>query len=108
VWQKARSLARRTYQFTGGLPPSEKRGLIDQMRRSAVSVASNIAEGAAMDTDAQFSRFLGYALASASELHSQLDVCSEVGLGDRAEHASLDRDIDEVKRMLTGLRKRLR
>jgi four helix bundle protein len=78
------------------------------MRRAAVSISSNIAEGAACDSDAQFSRFVGYALASASELQSQLDLCVDVGFGDRIAIAALDQEIDEVKRMLAGLRRRLK
>ena len=77
------------------------------MRRAAVSLSSNIAEGAAAGSDPQFSRFLGYALASASELHSQVDLCTELGLWDDDALRVLDRELDEVKRMLVGLRKRL-
>ncbi len=68
VWKLAVELAKSVYEITGEYPKEESYGLAAQMRRSAVSVASNIAEGAARQGDKEFVRFLHMALGSASEL----------------------------------------
>ena len=81
---------------------------MDQLRRCVVSIASNIAEGAASDTDAQFRRFLGYAMGSAAELQSQLEICVELSFLDGGEQQALDAQLEELKRMISGLRSRLR
>lgn len=72
AWQKAFKLAENVYQLTKDFPPDEKYGLTDQLRRSAVSVMSNIAEGVGKSTDADRNRFYGMARGSAMEAASQL------------------------------------
>jgi four helix bundle protein len=82
VWQLAMDLVVEIYVLTRGLPGSEKFGLLVQMRRAAVSVPSNIAEGAARNSTAEFARYLSIAKGSISELETQvelvrrLDLCS--------------------------------
>ena len=71
VWRQAIELAKVVYRLTANFPASELYGLISQMRRSAVSVASNIAEGAARHTDKEFMQFLYIALGSLAELDTQ-------------------------------------
>lgn len=73
VWQRACGLALDVYQHTAGFPVEERFGLTSQIRRSAVSVPSNIAEGCGRDGDREFARFLQVAMGSASEMecHSQ-------------------------------------
>jgi four helix bundle protein len=71
VWRQAIELAKVVYRLTANFPASELYGLVSQMRRSAVSVASNIAEGAARHTDKEFMQFLYIALGSLAELDTQ-------------------------------------
>ena len=79
VWKKAISLAKFIYDLTKYLPKEETYGLSDQMKRSTVSIASNVAEGAARQSDKEFIQFLYIALGSASELDTQLEICRAIG-----------------------------
>ena len=79
AWKKAIEFTARIYRLTENLPESEKFGLTAQMRRAAVSVASNIAEGAARNTKKEFTRFLHTAQGSLSELDTQVIICRELG-----------------------------
>lgn len=79
VWQLAMQLVEQIYQLTTLLPDQERFGLISQMRRCAVSVPSNIAEGAARRSDKDFLRFLGIARGSLMELDTQLEICFRLG-----------------------------
>lgn len=74
VWQQAIDLAIQIYRVTADLPPAELYGLTAQMRRSSVSVSSNIAEGAARGSDREMARFLKIAIGSLSELDSQVEL----------------------------------
>ena len=78
-------------------------GLVAQMRRSAVSIPSNIAEGAARRGDKEFSHFLYIALGSASELDTQLEIAKEVGFGDQTEIGAVQQSLDQVSKMIQGL-----
>jgi len=73
VWKKAIHFVKRIYQITGEFPSEEKFGLVSQMRRSAISIASNISEGAGRNNKKEFNQFLGVAQGSASELETQLE-----------------------------------
>jgi len=79
VWQRAMELAAEVYQVVKKLPKEELFSLSDQMRRSAVSIPSNIAEGQARSTKKEFVRFLAIALGSKSELETQLLLSVKVG-----------------------------
>lgn len=72
IWQKAMKIAEDVYRLSASFPKAEKFGLISQIRRSAVSVPSNIAEGAVRNTDGEFKNFLGIASGSSNELFTQL------------------------------------
>ena len=74
VWQQAIDLAQHTYEITKTFPKEELYGIVSQMRRSAVSVASNIAEGAARQGNKEFIEFLYIASGSASELDTQIEI----------------------------------
>ncbi len=74
VWNQAIDLAIQIYHVTSDLPPEERYGLTAQMRRSSVSVSSNIAEGAARGSDREMARFLKIAIGSLSELDSQVEL----------------------------------
>jgi len=79
VWQKGIRLVKQIYQLTGEFPSSEKYGLVAQMRRAAVSVPSNIAEGQARHTTKEFIQFVSYAEGSAAELETQIIIAIELG-----------------------------
>ena len=80
VWNEAVDYATYVYEVTSQMPWFEKKGLCDQLRRAAVSISSNIAEGAARSTDADFAHFLDFALGSAFEVETQLKISKKRGL----------------------------
>ncbi|MGA8407266.1 MAG: four helix bundle protein [Candidatus Acidiferrales bacterium] len=73
VWQKGIALAKKVYEITERFPPAERFGLISQMRRAAVSIPSNLAEGQARRTTGEFVHFISNAEGSAAELDAQLN-----------------------------------
>ena len=87
VWKEAMDLVEDVYRITAYFPIEEKYGLISQIRRSAVSIPSNIAEGAYRNTNGEFKQFLGVANGSAGELYTQLVLSQRLGLID-ANHIS--------------------
>jgi four helix bundle protein len=99
---RASALAVATYRFTAAFPGCERFGLAAQMRRAAVSVASNIAEGCGRGGERDFLRFLYMAHGSASELSTQLAIALAMGFGSTGGAALAD-DIDHVQRMLNRL-----
>ena len=107
VWQKSLELTKRVYELTGRFPTQEKFGLVTQLRRAAVSVPSNIAEGQARRKNREFVQFVSYAQGSVAEIETQLVLSVELGFC-RAEDAALALDaVVQIKRMLTGLRREL-
>ena len=108
VWQKSMALVKRVYEVTRAFPHEEMFGLTSKMRRAAVSIPSNIAEGYGRIYDKERINFLSIALGSASELETQLMISEDLGFtanGDNAELSSLN---NEVIRMLTSLIKGIR
>jgi len=105
VWQKGMLLAKEIYKLTGGFPPEEKFGLVSQMRRAVVSVPSNIAEGQARHTTGEFVLFISHAEGSLAELDTQLSLAVELGFlaAERVKPCALL--IEELRRMLNGLRR---
>ena len=89
VWNEAVDYATYVYEVTSQMPWFEKKGLCDQLQRAAVSISSNIAEGAARSTDADFAHFLDFALGSAFEVETQLKISKNVGY-----FKNLDTDLD--------------
>ena len=79
VWQEAVSYATEVYKVTAEMPWFEKKGLCDQLQRAVVSISSNIAEGSARPSDADFAHFLDTALGSAYEVETQLLIAKNVG-----------------------------
>lgn len=82
VWKEAVAFATCVYEITSKMPRFEKKGLCDQLQRAAVSISSNIAEGAARPSDSDFARFLDFALGSAFEVETQLQIARNVGYVD--------------------------
>lgn len=107
VWQRSIDLTVSIYKLTQEFPKAETYGLVSQMRRASVSVASNIAEGRGRLSPAEFRQFLGIALASTFEIQTQLIVARKLAMGnDRAigEAAALG---NEVSKMLTSFIQKL-
>jgi four helix bundle protein len=105
VWQKAMSLARQAYTLTRGLPKSEAYGLLTQVRRAAVSVPSNIAEGHGRLTDSQFRHFLGNARGSLYEMQTQVELAGGLGYIEEKLVEELMVQGGEVARLINGLAK---
>jgi four helix bundle protein len=92
VWRKAKALAVDVYRATDRFPKHEIFGLTSQMRRAAVSVASNIAEGQGRGTKPDFAKFLCIARGSLLELETQLEIAVELGMGNADELRKLSED----------------
>ena len=107
VWQKAHTVALAIYRETASFPRDEMYGLTSQMRRSASSVPTNIAEGSARDGHREFHQFLAIALGSAAELEYQILLSKDLGYLTVAKFDELDKNIAEVKRMLVALKRSL-
>jgi four helix bundle protein len=105
VWQKSMALAKEIYKITAGFPSEEKFGLISQMRRAAVSVPSNIAEGQARNTTGEFVLFISHAEGSLAELDTQLTLAVELNFLSLEKAGSCLDSITELRRMLNGLRR---
>jgi four helix bundle protein len=103
VWQKAMELARQVYLQTEGFPKSEMFGLRMQMRRSAVSVASNIAEGHGRLTDPQLRNSLGMARGSLYELQTQAELACDLGFINRKSIERLFELATETGKLINGL-----
>jgi four helix bundle protein len=108
VWQRAIELSTVMYRFTSSFPRTEQFGLVTQMRRAAVSIASNIAEGYGRSTKGEYLQFLGHARGSNSELQTQLVISNLLGFGENSSKDSADRLTADVSRMLNALMTRLR
>ncbi len=107
VWQKAMDLVSLVYRVTRTFPRDEQFGLTSQMRRAAVSVPSNIAEGCRRSTKKDFAHFLLIALGSASELDIQLKLAKRLGFANEADYNEADGPIHEILRMLNKLAERM-
>jgi len=103
VWKEAVGLAVTCYDITKEFPRVEQFGLASQMRRAAISVASNIAEGAARASAKEFVQFLYISLGSASELDTQIEIARKIGLGGPTRLEALQSQASTVSRMLQGL-----
>ena len=103
VYQAAKQLALQVYGVAARLPASERYDLARQLRKAAVSVGSNIAEGCGRSTRADLARFLDDALGSANELEFQLDLCKEAGLAPADQSDGAAETARRVQQMLTRL-----
>ena len=107
VWQKAIALVKRVYEVTSAFPADERFGLVSQMRRAAVSVPSNIAEGQARHTTGEFIHGLSHAEGSLAELDTQLTIAIELQYCSQSMVADLFALLDEIRKMLNSLRRSL-
>ena len=108
VWQKAHELTLAVYRATAKFPREELYGLTAQLRRASASIPANIAEGCGRTGDAEFVRFCSIASGSAHEVDYHLVLARDLNFLKAEEHLTLSGRIDEVKRMLATLMKRLR
>lgn len=108
VWKKAIQLVKQIYIITKSFHKEEIYGLVNQMRRAAVSIPSNIAEGKARQHTKEYIQFLYVALGSCAELETQIVISRELGYIDRSIEEGLLEDVDHTSRMLRNLTKGLR
>ena len=107
VWQKAHQLVLDIYQLTMSFPKEELYSLTSQIRRAALSIPSNIAEGSGRGHDKEFVRFLQIAIGSTNEVEYQVLLARDLGFLGDTDHQQLDEQIIEVRRMLMGLARSL-
>ncbi len=108
VWQKAMDVVVLVYELTAKFPKDEIFGLVSQMRRAAVSIASNIAEGQGRRTQNEFNHFLGIANGSKAELETQLQLCERIKYVVREDIELVLNLLDDIGRMIYGLQGKLR
>lgn len=107
VWQKGRELVSAVYQATSTFPKNEDFGLTSQIRKSAVSIPANIAEGCGRNTNPELNRFLDIAVGSAFELETLIILSVDLDLIKKESSLFLITEIDEIQRMLFGFKKQL-
>ena len=108
AWQRATELATEVYRETASMPDSERFGLTSQMRRAAVSVPSNIAEGFGRDSNKEYLRFLNISIASLFELQTQLEIGKNIEYLSELEFNKIYEDTRELERMLVSLIKKIK
>jgi four helix bundle protein len=107
IWQKSRILAKELFLLTRKFPKDERYELVSQMRRAAISIPSNIAEGAGRNSNREFRRFLDIALSSAYELETQLIISSDLGYISEKDLFTINTVIEEIQKMIIGFRRSL-
>jgi four helix bundle protein len=107
VWKKSIDLAEAIYKATEDFPQREHFGLAAQIRKSAVSIASNISEGSARHSNKEFQQFLIIARGSSAELQTQMLIAMRVGYFEKRTYIALSKQLNEIGRMLHGLKRSL-
>ena len=108
VWQQSIDLVKNVYRVTQNFPKEEIYGLTSQIRRAAVSIPSNIAEGQARKSHAEFKKFLTYSSGSAAELETQLVIARELEFLDKSVFANFQSRLEEIQKMTFALMNYLR
>ncbi|MEQ9468774.1 MAG: four helix bundle protein [Ekhidna sp.] len=108
VWKDGIDLAVKTYEITSNFPSEEKYGLINQMRRAAVSMPSNFAEGCSRSTEKDFKRFIEISIGSGFELKTQTIIASKLKFVDLEQSESFISDLDKLSKQLNTLRNKLK
>lgn len=104
VWQKAVDLAVNVYEMSKSFPVEERFGITSQMRRSSVSIHSNIAEGTARNSSKAFSNCLDISLGESFELETQAIIANRVGILNENQFALLTGEVSEVQKMIIGFK----
>ena len=107
VWQRSIEMTTAIYRLTSTFPDSERFGLANQLRRAAVSVASNIAEGYGRATKGEYLQFLGHSRGSNSEVETQLVIARELGFGAKENLDTSEEMCAEIGRMLCAMMRTL-
>ena len=107
VWKLSIDFVKKVYQVTHNFPDSEKFGLINQIRRAAVSIPSNIAEGQGRNSTKEFKQFLAISLGSLAELETQLIIAKEIEYLTQDGLDALLSPLDRIRKMIKGLSKGL-
>lgn len=107
VWQFSLALAKQIYSLTSRFPAQERFGLVSQMRRSAVSIPSNIAEGHARLGAREFLHFISIAMGSVAELETHVYLCQELGFLSSGDIDGILKETEAISKMLRGLQKSL-
>jgi four helix bundle protein len=108
VWKLSMELSKITYRVTAKYPGEERFGLVSQMRRAAISIPSNIAEGAARSSTNELLYFLSIARSSLSELDTQFDLSRRLGFISETTRSDVDVVLDRVDKILYALRRKLK
>ena len=107
IWKIAIQLVKKVYKVSSKFPKEELYGLTSQMRRSAISIPSNVAEGFRRQHNNEFKQFLYISLGSCAELETQMIIAEELGYIDKDQTATLFEDLDYICRMISNLIKTL-
>ncbi len=108
LWHKSMDFAETMYEMTADFPEHEKFGLISQIRRAAISIPANVAEGAARKSTKEFIQFIHVAMGSCSELDTQLELVKRIGYISCEYWQEIDEYLSNIDCMLVGLRNSLR
>lgn len=108
IWQRSHVITIKIYTVTRSFPKEELFGLVSQMRRSASSVPTNIAEGCGRETVPEFKRFLTIAAGSASELHYQIIICKDLSCINHDLYTELSEEITQIKKMIYAYSNKLK
>lgn len=107
LWQRSIDLSIEVYRLTGSFPADERYGLTSQIRRSAVSIPSNIAEGAGRNSNKEFRQFLGISNGSSYELQTQIIIAQRLELIDKKSSDNVLKELDELQKMTYAMQERL-
>lgn len=108
AWKRSLDFVTEIYKLTTTFPPDERYGLTNQIRRAAVAIPSNIAEGAARDYDKEFIQFLYIALGSASEIETQLTIAFNLGFLSDGDFKNLIAQQETISKLIMGMVKYLK
>jgi four helix bundle protein len=108
VWKNAIELAKMIYKVTEVFPTTEKFGLISQIQRASISIASNIAEGSSRKSETDFARFLEIAIGSAFEVETQLIIAKELNYNNESDFESLISNINKLQKQINALITKIR
>src|SRR5215469_3456115 len=103
VWSKSYALSLELYRISRSFPKEEIYGITSQMRRAAVSIGANLAEGCGRRSNAEMARFVRISMGSACELDHHLSLCKDLGFLHAEDHKCTARDLNEVRKMLSAL-----
>ncbi len=108
IWQKSMTLTTQIYHFTSNFPKEEVYGLTSQIRRSSISIPSNIAEGYGRESDKEFLRFLSISIGSLFEMQTQLEIAKNIAYLNEAQFNNLYENSREVERMIVSFIKKIK